>query len=231
VALTGRKTNEFAEAALHAGPDTLCVIGDALDPDSADLAVGATVAKFGRLDALYHVAGGSGRKMGDGPLHEITNEGWRYTMDLNLSTVFFSNRAAIRQFLSQGGGGAILNVASVLAYSPAPSHFATHAYAAAKAGIIGLTRSTAAYYAPRNIRVNALAPGLVDTAMARRALGDPAIARFVRRKQPLDGGRPASPADLDEAVVYFLSDASRFVTGQVLAVDGGWNLTDGFDSE
>jgi NAD(P)-dependent dehydrogenase (short-subunit alcohol dehydrogenase family) len=231
VALTGRNADEVREAANQFGNDALGVAADAMDPAGANQAVAATVERFGRLDALYHVAGGSGRKMGDGPLHEITDEGWRYATDLNLSSVFYSNRAAVRQFLAQGAGGAILNLASVLAYSPSPAHFATHAYAAAKAGIIGLTRSAAAFYAPQNIRINALAPGLVDTPMARRALADPSIASFARRKQPLDGGRPASTADFDEAVAFFLSDASRFVTGQVLAVDGGWDLSDGSVAE
>jgi NAD(P)-dependent dehydrogenase (short-subunit alcohol dehydrogenase family) len=71
-----------------------------------------------------------------------------------------------------------------------------------------------------------ISPGLVDTPMSRRAMGDPEIVDFVRAKQPLDGGRPGCPGDLDEAVIFFLSDASGFVTGQVLAVDGGWTVTD-----
>src|SRR4029450_2182549 len=120
------------------------------------------------------------RRFGDGPLHELTDEGWMRTLELNLSSVAYSNRAAIRQFLAQGSGGAILNLASALAFSPSPAHFATHAYAAAKAGIIGLSKSAAAHYAPNDIRVNVLAPGLVDTPMARRAAGDQAIQKFIR---------------------------------------------------
>jgi NAD(P)-dependent dehydrogenase (short-subunit alcohol dehydrogenase family) len=162
--------------------------------------------------------------MGDGPLHEISDRGWRETLDLNLTSLFHSNRAAAQRFLDQGGGGSVLNMASVLAYSPSPRFFATHAYAAAKAAIIGLTRAAAAYYAPHGIRFNALAPALVDTPMARRAAGDEAIRDYIAAKQPLDGGRIGRPEDLDAAVIYFLSDASRFATGQVLAVDGGWGL-------
>jgi NAD(P)-dependent dehydrogenase (short-subunit alcohol dehydrogenase family) len=173
------------------------------------------------------VAGGSGRRWGDGPLHEISNEGWKQTMELNLTSVFYSNRAAVRQLLSQNQSGAILNLTSVLAFSPSEHHFATHTYSSAKSGIIGLTKSCAAFYASKNIRFNALAPGLVQTAMAQRASNDPAIMAFVKTKQPLDGGRIGQASDLDAAAVFFMSDASRFTTGQVLAVDGGWSVSDG----
>jgi NAD(P)-dependent dehydrogenase (short-subunit alcohol dehydrogenase family) len=185
------------------------------------------VDAFNGLDGLYHVAGGSGRSQGDGPLDQISDQGWDYTLRLNLDSVFYSNRAALRQFVAQRRGGVILNMASVLGFSPSPRYFATHAYAAAKAAIIGLTKASASYYASRNIRINAVAPALVETPMAQRALQDDEIVRFVRLKQPLDGGRVGQPSDVDEAVVYLLSDESRFVTGQVLAIDGGWSVSDG----
>ena len=197
-----------------------------MEPATADRAVREAVDAFNGLDGMYHVAGGSGRSRGDGPLDQMPDDGWDYTLRLNLDSVFYSNRAALRQFLAQQRGGAILNMASVLGFSPAPRFFATHAYAAAKAAIIGLTKATASYYAPRNIRVNAVAPALVDTPMAQRAVGDDEVLRFIRLKQPLDGGRVGQPADVDDAVVYLLSDESRFVTGQVLAIDGGWSVSD-----
>ena len=165
--------------------------------------------------------------MGDGPLDALTDAGWDFTLQLNLTSVFYSNRAAIQQFLKQGTGGSVLNCTSVLGTSPSPAFFGTHAYAAAKAGIIGLTRSAAATYAPRSIRVNAIAPGLVATPMSERAQGDARILEFVRTKQPLDGGRIGVPSDLDAAVVWMLSPESRFVTGQVIAVDGGWSVSEG----
>jgi NAD(P)-dependent dehydrogenase (short-subunit alcohol dehydrogenase family) len=149
------------------------------------------------------------------------------TLELNLTSVFYSNRAAVRQFLSQKTGGTVLNLTSVLAFAPSGQHFDTHTYAAAKSGIIGLTRSCAARYGSNGIRFNALAPGLVNTPMAQRAANDPEIMSFVRTKQPLDGGRIGRPSDLDAAAVFFMSDASRFVTGQTLAVDGGWSVTEG----
>jgi len=173
------------------------------------------------------VAGGSGRRFGDGPLHEVTDEAWQATLELNLTSLFYSNRAAVRQFLRQKAGGSILNLGSVVAFSPSPRYFATHAYAAAKAAIIGLTRSCAGLYAPQGIRFNVIAPGLIATPMSERAQGSSEIQQFIRSKQPLDSGRIGKPDDLDAAAVFFMSDASKFVTGQVLAVDGGWSVTEG----
>jgi NAD(P)-dependent dehydrogenase (short-subunit alcohol dehydrogenase family) len=227
VVALGRDREKTALAAKQLGRAGLVVQADATDPQAAVRAVAAAVETFGGFHGLYHVAGGSGRKRGDGPLHEISNEGWEYTLRLNLTSLFHSNRAAVRQFLAQGSGGSVLNMGSVLGFSPSPRHFATHAYAAAKAAIIGLTQSAAASYAERSIRFNVLAPALVATPMSERAQGNAEIMDFIRTKQPLDGGRIGSPADLEAAAVYFMSDDSRFVTGQVLAVDGGWSVSEG----
>lgn len=222
VAVTG--IGESVGAAKDALPDGVLVINaDARQPGSAADAVDRTREQFGGFDGLYHVAGGSGRSFGDGPLHEATDEGWDETVRLNQSSVFYSNRAAVRA-LRESGGGAIVNVTSVLAYSPSPDHFHTHAYAAAKAAVIGLTQSAAAYYAGDNIRINAIAPGLTDTPMAQRARKEEAIQSFVRAKQPLDGGRMAVPTDLDGLAAFLLSDAASFITGQIIAVDGGWSV-------
>lgn len=224
----GRGADAVAELAGAFPNDAcICAIGDATDTKTAPAAIDRALETFGGFHALYHVAGGSGRSAGDGPLHEISDDGWRKTLDLNLTSLFSSNRAAVRQFLKQKSPGVVLNMSSVLAFAPSPKFFATHAYAAAKSAVIGFTRSCAAYYAPQNIRFNVIAPGLMETPMSRRAVGDEAIMRFVASKQPLDGGRIGQPRDLDAAVVYLLSDESRFATGQVLSVDGGWGVSEG----
>ncbi|WP_128545817.1 SDR family NAD(P)-dependent oxidoreductase [Larkinella soli] len=201
--------------------------GDATDPATAVSAITLCRGEFGRFDGLYHVAGGSGRRFGDGPLHELSLDGWNRTFELNLTSLMLSNQAAVRAFLEQNTGGTILNMGSVLGFSPSPRYFATHAYGATKAAIIGFTKSIAAYYAASDIRVNVLAPALVETPMAQRAANDAAILDFIKTKQPLDGGRIGRPADLDGAAVYFMSDLSRYTTGQVLAVDGGWEVSEG----
>jgi NAD(P)-dependent dehydrogenase (short-subunit alcohol dehydrogenase family) len=227
VVVTGRNPDSIRAATMVLGPGGAALVGDATDPAHAPAAIALALERFGGFHGLYHVAGGSGRRLGDGPLHEITDEGLRATLELNLHSVIFSNRAAVRQFIAQGTGGSILNMGSVLGWSPSPAFFATHTYAAAKAAIVGFTKSAAAYYAPQNIRLNVLAPALVNTPMARRAAGDAIIQQFTTSKQPLDGGRIGEPRDCDAAAVYFLSDASRFVTGQVLAIDGGWTVSEG----
>ncbi len=227
VVVVGRNADSARGAQERLGSGARAVTGDASLPDTAARAIEEALSAFGQFHGLYHVAGGSGRRMGDGPLHEITDEGWRATFDLNLTSLFYSNRAAVRQFLAQKTGGSILNMGSVLGWSPSPKYFATHAYAATKSALIGLTKSSAAHYAPNNIRFNVLAPALVETPMAKRAAEDEGILFFIATKQPLDGGRIGRPEDLDAAAVYFLSDGSKFTTGQVLAVDGGWCVSEG----
>ena len=201
--------------------------GDAVNSGTADSAISECIQNFGSFDGLYHVAGGSGRRSGDGPLHELTREGWDFTLNLNLTSLMLSNQAAVKTFLKRGTTGTILNVGSVLGHSPSPKYFATHAYAAAKAAAIGFTRSIAAYYAASDIRINLLAPALVETPMAQRAANDENILSFIKTKQPLDGGRIGTPSDLDGAAIYFMSDHSRFTTGQILTVDGGWDVSEG----
>lgn len=227
VVAVGREDEHLpmAREALHA--NAIVLAADAAEPATAREAITQARARFGNFHGLYHVAGGSGRKFGDGPLHEMTDAGLDATLRLNFNSVVYSNRAAVQAFLEQKNGGSILNISSVLAFSPSPKYFATHAYSAAKAAIIGFSQAIAAYYASHDIRVNVLAPALTQTPMAQRALHDENIVRYAKLKQPLDGGRMAVPEDLEEAAVFFMSEGARFITGQVLAVDGGWMVSEG----
>ncbi len=227
VIVVGRDPAHVETAQKQLGESALAFKGDATDEQTASLAIETCVKHFGGFTGLYHVAGGSGRKYGDGPLHELSLDGWEKTMNLNLTSMMLSNRAAIKYFLASGNGGAILNMGSVLGYSPSPGYFTTHAYAAAKSAIIGFSKSIAAYYAKDNIRINVIAPALIDTPMSERAITNPEILNFVQSKQPLDGGRAGIPEDVDGAAVFLLSKAAKFITGQVLAVDGGWTVSEG----
>jgi NAD(P)-dependent dehydrogenase (short-subunit alcohol dehydrogenase family) len=209
------------------GENGIALVGDAVGVDTARLAIEQCIKTFGGFDGLYHVAGGSGRSLGDGPLHEMTPEGWNQTLALNLTSLMMSNQAAVLKFIEMRKAGTILNMGSVLAFSPSPRYFATHAYAASKAAIAGFSRSVAAYYAGNNIRVNVVTPALVETPMAKRAAANEEIMEFIKSKQPLDGGRIGVASDLDGLALYFMSDYSRFTTGQVIAVDGGWSLSEG----
>ena len=169
------------------------------------------------------VAGASGRKYGDGPHHLISDEGWARTFDINLKTMFLMSRAVLRRMMARERG-AILNMATVTAYSPEPKNFATHAYAAAKGAAIAMTRSAAAYYAPHGIRISAIAPGLVRTPMSLRAQTDERILELMKTKQPLSGSL-LDPDDIARAAVFLLGPSAQMITGQVLGVDGGWDVS------
>jgi NAD(P)-dependent dehydrogenase (short-subunit alcohol dehydrogenase family) len=204
---------------------------DLSDEDAVVSAVGACVERFGRLDCVYNVAGISGRRFGDGSLHELTLDGWQRVLDNNLTSMMLVCRAAVRQMMSQEPAarsqrGAILNMSSVLSRHPSVPHFVTHAYAASKGGIEAFSRSIAAYYAPHGIRVNVIAPALVATPMSERTQGDNEVLAYVREKQPLARG-PLQPEDLVGTALYLLSDDARMVTGQVVDVDAGWTVSEG----
>jgi NAD(P)-dependent dehydrogenase (short-subunit alcohol dehydrogenase family) len=227
VVVTGRNTSSVAEAKNLLGENGDSIVADAIEPGTAAKAIDFCISRFGAFDGLYHVAGGSGRKMGDGPLHELTLDGWNKTMQLNLTSLMLSNQAAVNEFTRVKKAGTILNMSSILGISPSPKYFATHAYAAAKSAIIGFSKSIASYYAKDGIRINVIAPSLVETPMAQRATRDENILTFIKTKQPLDGGRIGQPADLDGLAVYFMSDLSKFTTGQLVSVDGGWSVSEG----
>jgi len=193
-----------------------------LDREQADLSqadeVERAFAGIDRVDVLFNGAGISGRRLGDGPVDVCTEEAWDAVLATNLKSVFLCCRAAIPR-LRAAGGGAIVNLASVLALVGGDDDFATHAYATSKAGIVGLTRAMAVTYASEGIRCNAIAPGLIATPMSARAQGDERIRARLPELQPLTGdfGRPE---DVAQAAVYLAT--APFVTGTVLTVDGGW---------
>lgn len=176
------------------------------------------------------MAGISGRRLGDGPLHAATLEGWQTVLAANATSQFLVARASVRRMLAQErdggwGRGALLLMSTQLARHPAPRHFATHAYAASKGAVESLARAAAAAYAPEGIRVNAIAPSLVATPMSRRAQGDGAVVAYLRRRQPLAGG-PIEAGDVTSVALHLLSPEARMLTGQVVAVDGGWSVSE-----
>ena len=234
VVVTGR-TGAEAEAASNElqglGP-VWATAAEVTDADSIGTAFEAAMSWFGgRLDVLFHVAGISGRSLGDGPLHECSADGWDAVLSANTRGTFLTNRAAVRQMLAQpvdatGVRGAVLNMGSVLAESPSPEFFGTVAYAASKGAVRALTLASAARFAADRVRFNLLCPGLIETPMSARAVNDPRIRAYLATRQPLSGG-PGVADDCAGAALYLCEAASRFVTGVELNVDGGWSVSEG----
>jgi NAD(P)-dependent dehydrogenase (short-subunit alcohol dehydrogenase family) len=218
----------FAEEGAHvvvfdinaSSADSLSV--DVTSATEVESAINDVTSKYRRLDILVNVAGGSGRRWGDGPTDSCTLEGWDKTLALNLNSVFYCCKYALQAMLTQGSG-VIVNVSSVLGLIGGDEDFATHAYASSKGAVISLTRSIAAYYAPRGIRANVICPSLIATPMSQRAQESEHIRSRLRQLQPLTGDF-GSPKDVANAALYLASDESSFVTGSVLTVDGGWTV-------
>jgi NAD(P)-dependent dehydrogenase (short-subunit alcohol dehydrogenase family) len=225
---TESRCRDLAERVAADGGTVAFRAADLADEAQVQVAVGACVEAFGRIDGLFSVAGGSGRRFGDGPIHQVGGDAWDATLALNLRTQALVCGAVVRQMLLQepnasGTRGSILLMGSVTVTDPVPELFGTHAYAAAKGAVTALMTAMAATYLADRIRVNAVAPSLTRTPMAARAAGDERILAFARRKQPL-AGEMLDPVEVAHAAVFFLSDESRTVTGQLLKIDGGWSV-------
>lgn len=225
--LTPEPCKSLRDELQASGAQAEYVVGDLTSPDFAGALVAAARERFGRLDALFNVAGISGRKFGDDSIQDCTDEGWAKTIETNLTTQFRMCRESIRVMLEQdlcnGHRGVILNMSSILAVHPEATYFDTVAYAASKGGILSMSRTMAASHLRSKIRVNAIAPALVATPMSARAAQDADILGFVARKQLLTDGMIAVK-DAASACVFLLTDASQAITGQCLEVDAGWGL-------
>ena len=219
VAVVGRSPEglEGARRAVEeAGGESLVLAGDMTEEADADRVVRQAVEAFGRLDVLVNaVGGGIGKALH--PAEQYPEKDWDWVMDLNLRSQFLVSKAAARAMIEGGRGGRILNISSVrgqlgvhLGYSP---------YVAAKAAMNGLTRQHATEWAKYGITVNAVSPTFVRTPQVESLLADDSFRQNLVSRIPL--GRIAEPDDLVGAVLFFCSDASSFVTGQVLTLDGG----------
>jgi NAD(P)-dependent dehydrogenase (short-subunit alcohol dehydrogenase family) len=187
---------------------------DVTDEAAVDAMVDAIVATHGRLDLAANVAGTSGDYA---DVATSTTEAWRQTMAVNLDGAYFCVRAELRAMLAGTTGGSIVNVASSAARMGVPGLVA---YSASKHGVLGLTRTAALEVARKGIRVNAVCPGTVRTAMLAGFVGgDDEALEAMGRRAPM--GRLGEPAEIAEAVVWLLSDAASFVTGAVVDPDGG----------
>jgi NAD(P)-dependent dehydrogenase (short-subunit alcohol dehydrogenase family) len=223
VFIVGDRENECKELCDKI-PGSGYAVADVADHYEVQQAVAACIQKFLDIDAVFNVAGTSGRSLGDGPLHECTPEGWQAMLSIHAAGTFHVCRAVLRHWLGASRKGAILNTGSVLAHFPEREFFATHAYAASKGAIESMSLAAAAYYAPHGIRVNVIAPGLVRTPMSARAQANDKIRSFTAHKQPLKGDF-IEAEEIARIALFLLGDESIPITGQVIRADAGWAVT------
>jgi NAD(P)-dependent dehydrogenase (short-subunit alcohol dehydrogenase family) len=201
------------EARLRPSGECLFVRCDVSDDDAVRAAVEQGVAAFGRLDAAFNAAGIDGEQ--GRTVAEGTRENWDRVIAVDLTGVWSCMRHQIPQML-KSGGGAIVNCASAAGLIAAPR---LSAYVAAKHGVVGLTKTAALEYARQGIRVNAVCPGMIDTPMFRGSITPEATEALIGFS-PI--GRFGQPNEIAAAVLWLCDESASFVTGQALAVDGGW---------
>lgn len=204
-----------AEIAADGGKATF-LAGDVQDEHYAKILVEMAVANFGGLDIAFNNAGTLGEM---GPTPKLSTAGWRETLDVNLTSAFFAAKYQIPAMLDRGGGSLIFTSTFVGHTAGMPG---MAAYAASKAGLIGLTQALAAEFGPQGVRVNALLPGGTDTPMGRVVAHTPEIAAHVAKLHALK--RVAAPEEIARSALYLASDASSFTTGTALLVDGGVSI-------
>ncbi len=207
-----RSAEETCSRIRALGRRAITLVGDIADPQVPDRLVLETLAGLGALDVVVNNAGTIRRA----PAVDTTDEDWLGVLDINLSGVFRTCRAAGRQMLAKGHGK-IVNVASLLAFQ---GGILVPAYSASKGGVAQLTKALANEWAGRGVNVNAVAPGYVKTDNTAALQADPVRSRQIVERIP--AGRWAEPRDLVGAVVFLSSAASDYVHGHVLVVDGGW---------
>jgi len=196
------------------GRSALYVETDVTSRLSVEAMVEKTVERFGRLDFIMNNAG----IVKWCPAEDVTEKDWRAVIDVNLNGLFYCCQAAAKQMIRQKSGR-IINIASMSGYivnRPQPQA----SYNASKAAVVHLTRSLAAEWAQHNIRVNAIAPGYMDTAMTHKAFEDPAYGPIWTDGIPMR--RPGRPEELAPLAVFLASEASSYVTGSTILIDGGY---------
>ena len=223
IAIIGRSEDRLSEARKvveNAGSEALVIAGDMAHKTAADDAVRQVVDAFGRVDVLVNgIGGGAGTALY--AAEEYPQADWNRILDLNLTTAVLVSQAAARGMIAGGRGGSILNISSVRGQLGIDAGYS--AYVAAKGALDALTRQHATEWAKHGIRVNAISPTFVRTEQAATLLAAPGFYDNLVSRIPLR--RIAETDDLVGALLFFCSEASSFVTGQILTLDGGLTAT------
>ncbi len=223
VAVAGR-TPEALDAAVTrisaAGSEGMAIVADATSEADCERMVGTTVERFGRIDIIVNaVGGGAGNVLH--PAEDYPRDDWDWIMELNVRSTLLATQAAARAMVAAGNGGSVLNISSVRANLGINAGYS--AYVAAKGAISSLTRQWATEWARHGIRVNAIMPTFVDTPQVAMLLEDPVFKAGIVSRIPL--GRVGETRDIAGPAIFLCSDAASFVTGHVLAIDGGLTAT------
>lgn len=208
-----------AELKASYGTEALVYAADVSNEDQVKIAVYAAVEKFGRIDILLNNAGVAV----PGGVHQLSVEDWQRAMDVNVKGLFLTSKYVVPQMIRQNYGK-IVNISSVNArIADKEDIFIRHSYNTSKSAVLGLTLGMAASYGKYNITVNAIGPGLFETEMTSQTLfKSEAFLKSYNHQCPL--GRPGRIGELNGTILYFSSDASSYVTGQYVIVDGGTSL-------
>ncbi|MGK9171783.1 2-dehydro-3-deoxy-D-gluconate 5-dehydrogenase KduD [Yokenella regensburgei] len=210
----GRKTpHDTAARVTQLGRRFIALQADLSKQDGIDDIVTESVSQMGRIDILLNNAGTIRRC----DALDFSEKDWDEVMSLNLKTAFFLSQAVARQFIAQGGGGKIINIASMLSFQ---GGIRVPSYTASKSGIMGLTRALANEWAAYNINVNAIAPGYMATNNTQALRDDEERNKQILERIPAQ--RWGTPDDLQGPAIFLASAASDYINGFTLAVDGGW---------
>ena len=222
IVVTARRRAELESLVAQirdAGGEAIAVAGDVRDEAHAARLVEVARERFGGLDIAFNNAGTLGEMA---PAHEVSAQGWRDTLETNLTSAFLAAKAQIPAMIDRGGGS-LLFTSTFVGHTAGFPNMA--AYAAAKAGLIGLVKVLAVELGPRGIRANALLPGGVDTPMGRVVASSPEAQAFIAGLHALK--RLASPLEIARAALHLVSDAASFTTGAAVLVDGGVSILRG----
>ncbi len=216
VVLAARRREMVQSLAAQLGEGALAAAADVTESGAMDRLVQRGVDAFGRLDLMVNNAGTSD----DGPGESEPVSEFERVMTLNLRAVFEGCQAAARAMLP-AGRGSIVNIASIAGFVSLSDRYPMAGYVSSKHAVVGLTRELGAQWAPRGVRVNAIAPGWFPTEMTGE-LRDPEQVAWIAHRTPM--GRAGRIDELDAALVFLAGDGSTYVVGQTLVVDGGWTL-------